>query len=477
MCFGRVISPDAASSGLMKLCLAGVLGLLLLAAPDARAQSVGFSVNGGCDVGACPPTTPLPIGGSEFQPFSFTVSTVDGDSYQFDGEIGELSENGGSYLPGSRAYTITYLGNSAGGTSRGTTFTTHVFFDFTPLPNGDYALIADAGGAFFAGIGDGTSVTVSWSFDDGAVKSSTFGPFSPPNSFFQSETDTVIPPPGGPLTADVLTTIAFGAGSPVGSVIIIGSVASNVLAAAVLPGGRSVQIGSDATVFATILNSANIGLNDCQVALPPSAPAGLQLTYQTTDPATNALTGSPNTPVAIGANGSQTFLLDFKSSEAVNVTALPLYFDCDSTLPATSIAGVNTVDLVFSTTPIADIVALAATATNDGTVHVAGGAGAFAVATVDVGAAATLTASTDTGAATLPASITLCQTAASGQCLSPPAAAVPISFTANATPTFSIFVSSSSTIPFAPGSSRVFVRFEDAGGVSHGSTSVAVTTE
>ncbi|MEI9987496.1 MAG: hypothetical protein WDN69_32770 [Aliidongia sp.] len=442
----------------MMLCLAAALGLLLLAAPAARAQSVGFSVNGGCDVGACPPTTPLPIGGSEFQPFSFTVSTVDGDSYQFDGEIGELSQNGGTYLPGSRGYTITYLGNSAGGTSRGTTFTTHVFFDFTPLPNGDYALIADAGGAFSAGLGDGTSVTVSWSFDNGAVKSSTFGPFSPPNFFFQSETDTVIPPPGGPLTADVLTTIAFGAG-----------VAGRLGHPHRLGGGQCPRrrgparrsLGPDRQRCHRVRHHPEFRQHRAQ-RLPGGAAA-----FGANRAAAHLSDDRPGDQCAdrfaeyAGCDRRQRVAdlpAGFQSSEAVNVTALPLFFDCDSTVPATSIAGVNTVDLVFSTTPIADIVALAATASNDGTVHVAGGAGAFAVATVDVGAAATLTASTDTGDATLPASITLCQTAASGQCLSPPAAAVPIAFTANATPTFSIFVSSSGTIPFAPGSSRVFVR-------------------
>jgi hypothetical protein len=299
----------------------------------------------------------------------------------------------------------------------------------------------------------------------------------PPQSFYQSETDNVPAPADGVLTADVQTTVVFGAGSPVGSIIAVGTAPPNVLAAAVLPGGRSVQIGSDATVFATMLNSNTVAMTDCQVTLPPSAPADLQLTYQTTDPATNALIGTPNTPATISPGGAQTFLLDFQSASAVTVSALPLFFDCDDTNPAASIAGVNTVDLLFSATPIADIIALAATASNDGTVHVANGVGAFAVATVDVGAAGDLTISADTGEADLPASIALCQTTATGQCLSPPAASVPVSFASEATPTFSVFVSSSAAIPFAPGASRVFVRFTDGDGVSHGSTSVAVTTD
>lgn len=449
----------------------------LLAQAQSSGPSMGFEVNGDCEIGACPPSTPLAIAGAVFQPFSFTVSTENGDSYLFEGQIGEQNEQQGAYLPGTRGYKITYLGNNGGsGASLGDTITTHVFFDFAGLSNGIYALIADAGGTFSYDIAGASSVTVNWTFD-GSVKSSTFGPFSPPNFFFQDETDTVVPPSTGEVTADVLTTISFAAGSPVGSFLTIGAATPDALAAAVLPGGRSVQIGSDATVLATLINSSTVTMTDCQITLPPSAPASLSLAYQTTDPATNALTGTANTPAAIQAGGYQTFLLDFKSSDPVSVTGLRLFFDCDDENPAPNTLGVNTVDLVFSATPIPDIVALAATATGDGTVHVANGVGAFAVATVDVGSAGSLTASADTGGASLPIAVSLCQTTSSGACLSPPAASVPVNFTAGATPTFSVFVSSSGAVPFAPGTSRVFVRFEDAGSVSHGSTSVAVTTQ
>jgi YVTN family beta-propeller protein len=250
------------------------------------------------------------------------------------------------------------------------------------------------------------------------------------------------------------------------------------LVASILPGGRSVQTGTTATVFATMLNSGATALTGCSIALPASAPSGLSLSYQTTDPTTNALTGEPNTPVDIAGNsGFQTFVLSFDSAAALSAQALPLVFDCDGVLRVSPIPGVNTVDLIFSTTPLADIVALAATATNDGTVHLSSDIGAFAVAAVNVGITDNLTVTADTGDATLPVTTTLCQTTSAGQCLAPPAATVPISFAANATPTFSIFVSATAPVAFAPGTSRIFVRFVDAGTVSHGSTSVAVTTD
>ena len=47
------------------------------------------------------------------------------------------------------------------------------------------------------------------------------------------------------------------------------------------------------------------------------------------------------------------------------------------------------------------------------------GIGVFAVATVNVGASGSITASADTGSATLPVNISLCQTnPATGQCIS-----------------------------------------------------------
>jgi hypothetical protein len=250
------------------------------------------------------------------------------------------------------------------------------------------------------------------------------------------------------------------------------------LGAAVLPGGRSVEIGSTATVFATMLNTGAVPLSDCQINLPGAD--GLVLDYQTTDPTTNAVTGQPDAPVTIaGNNGSQSFVLSFQSANALTVQALPLVFNCAGVAPAPVITGVDTVDLTFSSTPIADIIALAAVATNNGIVEVPqGGAGAFAVATDNAGATDTLNVEADTGAATLPLSLSLCQTNPStGQCLAPPAASVPVTITAGATPTFSVFVSASGPVPFAPGTSRIFVRFLDGSGTSHGATSVAVETQ
>jgi sugar lactone lactonase YvrE len=253
------------------------------------------------------------------------------------------------------------------------------------------------------------------------------------------------------------------------------------LFAAVLPDSRSVQVGTTATIFASLINSGADTLDNCRIALEGLIPAGLTLGYQTTDPTTNNLTGTPNTPVSIpGNDGAQTFVLSFTGTTAFSAPSMPLSFTCDGVTPASVIPGIDTVDLSMSDTPVADIIALAATVSNNGIVELPqNGAAAFAVATSNLGATAAIAATVDTGTDVLPVSLTLCQSDPSnGACLNPASSLVFLTDTAGATPTFSIFVaqSGSGTIAFSPATARIFVRFTDADGNLHGSTSVAVET-
>jgi hypothetical protein len=100
------------------------------------------------------------------------------------------------------------------------------------------------------------------------------------------------------------------------------------------------------------------------------------------------------------------------------------------------------------------------------------------VATVNVGASASITATADTGGASLPVTIALCQTnPGTGQCISPIGTSAAVQINTGETPTFAIFVTGSGTVPFDPAANRVFVRFKDAGGTTRGATSVAVRTQ
>jgi hypothetical protein len=213
----------------------------------------------------------------------------------------------------------------------------------------------------------------------------------------------------------------------------------------------------------------------CSIAPLTSVATSFQ--YQTTHPATNQVTGSPNTPVDIEAGAAQSFVFAFTPTAPIAPTDLELSFHCVNSSPAPINLGLNTLLLSASLTPVPDIVALAATLSNDGIVTLAS-MGVFAVATVNVGASGSIIASADTGSASLPVNISLCQTdPATGQCISAIGPSVTTQIDANTTPTFGIFVTGTGNVPFDPAANRIFVRFKDGGGVTRGSTSVAVRTQ
>lgn len=182
----------------------------------------------------------------------------------------------------------------------------------------------------------------------------------------------------------------------------------------------------------------------------------------------------------IPPGAAQSFVFSLMPISPIAPTDVQFSFDCSNTNPAPVNTGLNTLLFSASTTLVPDIVALAATTTNDGIVNVPGtnGTEAFALATVNVGASGSITASADTGSATLPVNISLCQTnPANGRCISAIGSSVATTINANGTATFGIFVQGSGNVPFDPAANRIFVRFQEAGGVTRGSTSVAVRTE
>jgi hypothetical protein len=137
-----------------------------------------------------------------------------------------------------------------------------------------------------------------------------------------------------------------------------------------------VQVGNTATAFATIINSG-AAASGCAIAPVTSVPASF--VYQTTDPATNGLTGSPNTPVSIPAGAAQSFVIALTPNAPVVPTEVALGFDCAGANAARSNTGLNTLLYSASVTPVPDIVALAATAMNDGILHITGTSGSNAL--------------------------------------------------------------------------------------------------
>ena len=254
------------------------------------------------------------------------------------------------------------------------------------------------------------------------------------------------------------------------------------LQASVLPGSRSVQTGTTATAFATILNGGTVDGDLCDIQLVDDS-LPVNFFYQITDPATNAPLGDRNEPFMVSGPGSQTMFFGITPFAPFDATDVALEYKCLNSNGAPSFVGLNTLLLSASDTPVADIVALGATVTNDGIAHLdaTSRSGFFTLASVNVGATDTLTVSVDTGDATLPIVTTICQTdPATAVCINPnPASTDPVSVTiaAGETPTFAVFVSASEDIALDPAGKRIFVRFQDGAGIARGATSVAVQTD
>lgn len=245
------------------------------------------------------------------------------------------------------------------------------------------------------------------------------------------------------------------------------------IVAAVLPSSRSAQVNAPVTAFATIVNGGTETATGCRIELG-NLP-GAALVYQTTDPTTNALTGTADTPVDITAGNDQSFVISITPASAFSALETEFNFICANAGPALVTVGVNTLLLSASTTPVPDIVALVATNPNNGVLALQSNQGAFSVASVNLGSADAITVSVGTGGVSLPVQLNLCETDPSnGQCISSIAQSITTTIASNATPTFSVFATASNAIQSLPQTNRIVVSFMDSASNVRGSTSVAV---
>jgi CSLREA domain-containing protein len=261
------------------------------------------------------------------------------------------------------------------------------------------------------------------------------------------------------------------------------------LLAAVLPASRSVQVGTTATAFASVINQGPGVATGCEISPVPDLPATFG--YQTTDPITNQPIGTPNTPASIAAGDVQTFVFSLLPSAPIPTLDAALTFVCANADPAPVVTGLDTLLFSASAQPVPDIVALAATVSKDGIVNLVSApavasslaaspvfVGAFAVATVNLGVGDSITVSANTGSAALPVTLAVCQTdPLTGLCTTSILPTVTTTINPNETPTFAVFVVSQEIIPFDPAGARIFVVFTGSDAVVRGSTSVAVRTE
>lgn len=263
----------------------------------------------------------------------------------------------------------------------------------------------------------------------------------------------------------------------------------------VLPITRTVEAGTTATAFASVINPAATGstATGCGLRLPGATSA--QFSYQTTT-SSNALTGTPDTTTSIAAGATQNFIFSVTSATAFddnvdqptsfssgnNETELFIEAFCGNRRSAEYRLGLNSLTFRATSTAPTDIIALAATlAANPGYVVVpttGNMVGVMSVAISNVGVSGSVTVTADTGSQTLAVDeIEICQTNTSGACTDTRENSKTLTVAADGTATFGIFVrGTGGAIANDPADNRVFVRFA-VGGDPVGATSVAVRTD
>lgn len=252
--------------------------------------------------------------------------------------------------------------------------------------------------------------------------------------------------------------------------------ATSPLYAATLPSSRSIQVGSTATAFATIVNTG-VAATGCGIVPITSTPA--TFTFQTTNSSTNALSGSANTRVPIAANGSQSYVVAYAATGTMTTTDVRMDYGCSGVTSAIPIVGVNTLKLTYSSSPVPDMIAVGLTASNDGYSHLTGSGqtGVFVISTANIGVAGTLTARAVAFNGSIPVTTLVCETTPStGVCKNPPSATVTRVVNQNDTATWTAFITATAAVAPDPAVNRVSFEFVDSGSVVRGSTSIAVTT-
>src|SRR5262245_13170039 len=253
--------------------------------------------------------------------------------------------------------------------------------------------------------------------------------------------------------------------------------ASADIVGSILPTSRSVLLGQTATAFATIINAGTTTATSCGLELGTAINA--DFTFRTTDPNTNEPIVPLQTRVDIPPNQRQSWVFGITPNAQLNPTEVTIRMTCSNTSPAPVFVGLNTLLLSASSSPIPDVIALAATLANDGVVRAPGtrGTGVFSVASANVGAAGLITVLPQIVGNAGGATALICETDVAGNCLAAPAASVSTSVTAGGTNSFGVFVIAHGLADFDPANTRVNVRFNDAGSIVRGAGSVAYTTQ
>jgi Zn-dependent metalloprotease len=268
-----------------------------------------------------------------------------------------------------------------------------------------------------------------------------------------------------------LDNLGYAAGWWLDDVKLYSCAAAPLLVNSVLPTSRSVQVGTTATVFNTVLNGGGATASGVTLAMA-NPPAGA-FAYQESSCATNALLGGMNPSLDIAAGGARCYVLFFTPASPFASTDVHIRAQASNAAATNLLPGINTWTLRATGSPGPDMIAL--TTTTDFHQLACSGLRPFAVAMSNVGAATSqVTVTADTGFASLPLSFLIQE--------SNPATGAIIgdhileNVGAGENRTVVVWVTFNGCVGFDPAANRIFIRFKDAGNNLIGSTSTAVST-
>jgi hypothetical protein len=268
-------------------------------------------------------------------------------------------------------------------------------------------------------------------------------------------------------------------------------VAANINAA-VLPSSRTTTVDTAITVFASIVNAGPGTARACEIGLQPNQinggpnPPGLSSSFRAFEADNATPSAGENVPVDIADGAAQSFVVSI-AGEGPFEQDIFFRFFCQGGVEAPVFPGVNTLQLVNSTSPIADIITIGTSPTKDGIIAIpALGAGEImAVAAVNIGSGPVAPETPDgvskpaAGANQVPVVVVpdfgdfslaldtfICETdPETAVCLAPYGRSVK-TLIGNQPSTFNVFVNSNKDagIPLYPDIARQFLRFyEDTG--------------
>lgn len=289
-------------------------------------------------------------------------------------------------------------------------------------------------------------------------------------------------------STDTECTLSVNADTSVAARFTTNTVPEGRIVAATLPAARSGYVGGPAiTVFMSVVSRATTPAQSCTISAPDGSP--VTLAYRRVD-ANNAAIGAENPVFDLVAGGTASFVLELTPVAETTLAGVDFQpaVTCENASLG-SVVGLNTIFLSIQNAPVPDILSISTTASGDGVIRIseAGRAGLMTAAVVNIGAGdgsagasgITLTTTADTGSASLPVTIEICQINEAAQCITPRGPSVTTANLGRNEPAFfAAFVrdnSGGAGIAFDPANARIFLRFSDASGTVRSATSAAVT--